>query len=117
LDSAFASYAGLVELVPTLTLDVTMEADAAGMGFLQTLRQSATKFISITATGPQIGAGPATYAFKLYMPMKIVNTGGFKDDAGLYVIDWSAVGVHDSSFMAGAGGALECKVTCAQTTL
>jgi hypothetical protein len=117
LDSSFASYAGLVELVPTLTMDVTMEADAAGMAYLTTLRNSGTSYFAITGTGPQIGLGPATYAFKLYMPMKIVNTGGFKDDAGLYVIDWSAVGVYDQSFLAGTGGAMELSVTVPASTL
>jgi hypothetical protein len=117
LDSTYDSYAGIIELVPTLTLDVSMEADAAGMAFLTTVRASATTFVRVEATGPQIGAGPGTYSFLLYMPMKIVNTGGFKDDAGLYTIDWQAVGVYDATFNDGAGGALELTIVNATATL
>jgi hypothetical protein len=117
LDATYDSFAGIVELVPTLTLDVSMEADAAGMAFLQTLRGSETSFVQVIATGPQIGAGSGNYSFKLYMPMKIINTGGFKDDEGLYTIDWSGVGVYDPTFLDNTGGALQIEITNATASL
>lgn len=106
LDSSYTSFVDTIEIVPALTLTISMEADAAGMAFLSQVRAGTTTFISIQAVGPQIGSGSAVYSLLIQMPMKIVNTGGFKDDAGLYTIEWSAVGVSDPTFNAGAGGAL-----------
>ena len=115
LDSAQQSWAASVEGVPSMTSTVTLEADATGMALLTTLRAGSTKYMRIRATGPQIGAGPATYSMIIDMPVKIVDSGGYGDEDGLQTIEWSCVGVADPAFT--GGNAITAEVINTQTAL
>jgi hypothetical protein len=107
LDSTQASYAATIELVPTLTGSIVMEADAAGMGLLTALRSGATQYIRIAAVGPLVPTcTSATYAFTLDMAAQIINTTGFSDSNGLYAIGWDFACAFDNTMDTGTGGAM-----------
>lgn len=90
-----------VELEPTLELTLMQEADAEGMELLPIMRTGATKYIRIEAVGPVIGAGPGTYKFTLDTACKVTDMGDFSDQEGVYAIEYTLQGFHDSS-LAGA---------------
>jgi hypothetical protein len=106
IDATQLSWAALVELAPTLSCTMLMEADTTGMGFLATVRAGATTYVRITSSGPNIGTTTTPYSFTLDMPVKIINTNGFSDSSGVYAIEWEFVGVYDSTFNAGNGGSM-----------
>lgn len=57
LDSSESSWVTHLEGEVAATSQVEMEADATGMGFLQTLRNGTTKYLRIRCIGPTIYAG------------------------------------------------------------
>lgn len=117
IDSAQQSWVAHVETEPSAVLNMTMEADTAGMALLDTVRAGSTKFVQIKATGPVIGAGPATYELKMNMPVKIVDSGGFSDEDGVFAIEWNTIHVFDSTFDGGLGGSMKIEVTNSLTAL
>ena len=72
------------------------EADAEGMELLPIMRTGATKYIRIEAIGPVIGAGPGTYKFTLDTACKVTDIGDFSDQEGVYAIEYTLGGFHDS---------------------
>jgi hypothetical protein len=106
LDATKPSFAGVVEMVPTMTATVMMEADAVGMAFLNNVRVGSTMFVRVKGTGPNVGSSIVPYSLTWDMPVKIINTQGFSDHNGVYAIQWEFACVFDSTFNAGAGGAL-----------
>jgi hypothetical protein len=99
LDAANPQYVNHIETEPDLSLGMTLQADAAGMALLNTMRTGATKFIRIEATGPtdSIESGQA-YTFRLDMAAKVSDTQGFSDEDGVYAVGFDFVGVHDSGW-------------------
>ena len=99
LDAAENSFVAIIESEPDLTLSLTMEADAEGMGILTPVRAGDSRFIRIASTSAvEIDAGTNNYEFELDFAGKVSDTGGFSDSDGLYAIEWSFVGVHDTTW-------------------
>lgn len=115
LDAANTDWVAFVEIEPTLTLSLTVEADAEGMALLNTLRDGSTKFIRIESVGAEIATGVAAsaYRFTLDMAGKVNDTGGFSDEDGVYAIEWDFVGVTDDDW----GRAFQVKVVNSLTGL
>ena len=99
LDAANPQYVNHIETEPDLTLGLTVQADAAGMALLDTMRTGDTKYIRIEATGgtDSIESG-ADYTFTLDLAAKVTDTQGFSDEDGVYAIGFDFVGVHDSGW-------------------
>jgi hypothetical protein len=95
-----------VELEPTLELTLMQEADAEGMSLLPIMRTGQTKYIRVEAEGEQIGAGPDNYLFQLDTACKVTDVGDFSDEEGVYAIEYTLGGFHDSSM----GGATKATV-------
>jgi hypothetical protein len=105
LDRAQGSWVASVETEPTCELEVTVEADATGMGLLPVLRAGSTRHLRVEALGAQIGAGPAVRSFKLDLAGKVSDGGSQDDDGGLTVSQWTFTGVADAT--AGRAFAIE----------
>ena len=87
-----------VESEPTGEVKIMMEADAAGMGLLTTMRAGDTKFIRIEAVGPQIGAGPATYKLTIDTAVKITDVSDIRDEDNIIAVEWTGQFTHDSTW-------------------
>jgi hypothetical protein len=100
LDAANPSFVAHIEAEPDVTLDLTVEADAAGMALLTALRDGTTRFIRIRCVGAQIEAVTPTYFHEMYfdMAVKVADTGGFSDEDGVYAIEFNFVAVHDATW-------------------
>ena len=103
LNSANASYASDVELAPTTQIELTAEADTAGMGFLTAARAGSTKYVRLEALSTVLaGAASAFYKVWIDMACKVSEVGGFDDSDGVKVIQWTLDAVTDSTFSATA---------------
>jgi hypothetical protein len=103
LNSANASFASDVELAPTVQMELTAEADSAGMGFLTAARAGSVKYIRLEAMSTVL-AGAATAFYKVWIDgaMKVSAVGGFDDSDGVKVVNWTLDAVTDSTFSATA---------------
>lgn len=81
---------------------LTVEADAAGMAHLDTLRAGTTKFIRLEALGPVIyNAGTQMnlrYMFRWDMAVKVNGADTWGDEDGIYAIPWTFSPVHDATW-------------------
>lgn len=100
LNSANASYVSHVETEPTIQLELTAEADSQGMStFLTAARAGTSVFIRISATSTVLaGASTRFYDLRIDMAGKISAVGGFDDNDGVRVIQWTVDAVYDATW-------------------
>lgn len=105
INSANASFASDVELVPSVAVSLRCSADAQGMGFLTAARAAATKYVRLEALSTVL-AGAATVYYKLWIDFacKVQEFPGFEDEEGIKVVNVGLVPVADSTFSATAWG-------------
>jgi hypothetical protein len=81
---------------------LTVEADAAGMDHLDTLRAGTTKFVRLEALGPVIyNAGTQLnlrHMFRWDMAVKVQGADAWGDEDGIYAIPWSFSPMHDATW-------------------
>ena len=97
LNASYTSFAAIVEAEPLLQVVMKMEADAAGMGLLATMRTGATKFMRIEAVGETISGGNK-YKLTIDTAVKVSDVAPFSDEDGVYAIEWTMVGVYDAAW-------------------
>lgn len=97
LNASQSSFATHVETEPKFGLRLTMEADTEGMGQLATMRASDTKFLRFRAEGDEIETG-IKYLLQADTAVKIEDVGEFKDEDGVFAIDWNFAAVHDGGW-------------------
>lgn len=105
-------YAATVETEPKLTAKLLLEADAEGMALLTTMRAGSTKFLRIKATGANI---ETTYDYDLQIDtaLKVESVSEFRDEDGIFAIEWTFAGVHDATW----GKAFQIEVINTLSTL
>ena len=96
IDSSKTSFAAHVETVPQARLKVTVEADAAGMAFLTLMRAATPKWARLKAVGPTIESGK-TYLLTLDGAYNVLTAAEFKDQDGVYALEWELETVYDST--------------------
>lgn len=106
VDSEQDSFVAHVEVEPTLSLEVTVEANEQGMGLLEDMRGSERNFLRVLATGPAIAGGAENYEMQIDLAGEIGAMGSFSDEDGVYAVGWTFTGVHD----AGWGKAVQAQV-------
>ena len=94
LDRSEASFVAHIESEPDLSLSMTLQADAEGMGLLDDVRNGDTVFARVEAVGAEIESGQ-NYSMTIDIAGQISDTGGFSDEDGVYAIEWSLVGITD----------------------
>lgn len=112
VDSSLNSFVTHIETEPTFEFDMTVEADAQGMGLLTNMRAGDTRFFRIQATGPIIESTIA-YRIRFDFAAKVGATQDFSDEDGVYAIGWTMAGVHDQTW----GKSLTAVVTNTATAL
>lgn len=103
------SFAEMVDTVPTVTGSVRLAVDAAGMALLDNLRDGSTKFMRIGATGATLGG--SNYGLTLDVAMKITDPREFRDEAGVYAVEWGYEITHDSTWGKGTSLTLVSSLT------
>lgn len=114
LDAAQASWAAHVETDPTAELELVLEADAQGMGFLATARTGASKFIRIEGIGSLI-TGAIFHKLTIDQSCKLSEWGDFSDEDGVYAVSLTFAAAHSATW--GTGKALQVTLINAVATL
>ena len=97
LDCALTGFAAAVELEPKPTFKMLVAADGDGMAFLDNLRTGDTAFIRVEAEGDEIDTGH-NYLFQHDIAAKVINVSEFKDEQGVYAVEWTFQAMHDSTW-------------------
>lgn len=113
VNASQTSFITHVEVKPTATLRLTVEADSGGMAHLTNARAGTTEFIRVEAVGDVIEAGTINYRARFDMAAKVKEIGTFKDQDGVYAMDYTFDIVHDSGY----GKALQCVLRNTLTAL
>lgn len=98
LNAANASFDATVETEPDFTLRLLMEADAAGMAYLSSIRAGTTVFPRVEAVGGVIGAGTAVYKYTQDCAIKFEELSNLDDTDGIYTVEWSGRLVYDATW-------------------
>lgn len=106
VDQSLASWAAVVETVPTQNFKIIVEADAVGMGLLPHIRVNDTMFLRILATGPSIynAGAPYTapndlrYTYQQDMAVQVRKADPFNDQTGVFAIGFDLTAVHDATW-------------------
>lgn len=96
IDTSQSSFAGHVELAPTVTYKCVVEADAQGMGLLASLRTNSTQFLRVKCTGPVIGS--TVYSATFDMATKVASISAFKDEQGVYAVEFTFQVIYDATW-------------------
>jgi hypothetical protein len=103
MNSANASFAADVELVPDLSMKLTCTADSQGEAFLTAARAAATKYIRIEAISTVLaGAASAFYKIWIDAACKVVEYPGYGDTDGSKTVEVGLQPILDSTFSATA---------------
>lgn len=99
LNTANTSFVATVEGEPDAEIEITVEADSAGMALLTTMRNGTTQFLRIASISPDL-AGSATAKYQLIWDaaVKIKDVSDFSDEDGVYAITWTLEMVHDGTW-------------------
>lgn len=98
LNSTLASFAAHVEQEPTVQLELTAEYDTQGATFFTQARAGSTKYIRVKATSTVLaGATTIPYSLTIDFAGKISAMGGFDDNDGVRVVNWTLDAVDDTT--------------------
>lgn len=116
LNRANVGFTAHVDLKPATTVKMLVEADSNGMALLSDLQAGTTLFLRAIAQGNQIasdGPGAVYNTITHDMAVKVGKPQPFKDEQGVFAIEWELDIVEDS----GWGKAQTCTVTNLITAL
>ncbi len=105
INSSNTSFGGHVDLAPTTSARLQVEADAAGMAYLSDFRAGNTIFLRAEALGPVI-ASAIPYRITIDLALKIKRFTPDEDEAGVKVATWETEFTKDSTW----GRALQIEV-------
>lgn len=102
LNSTLSSWAAPVGLEPTNQLELTLEADSQGMGFLTDLRAGSTKYVRIDCVST-VSAGATTTKYRLQIDFagKVSASPTFDETDGVYTVNWTMDSVYDAAWGSG----------------
>ena len=87
-----------IESEPEISFKLMLQADAVGMGLLTTMRANSTKFARIACIGATIPTTAVLYSVTLDLAFRVTDVTPFRDEDGIFAIEWTGVGVHDATW-------------------
>jgi hypothetical protein len=97
INSANPSFTAHVDLAPTTSFRITLEADAAGMAYLSQFRAGSILFPRLKATGPVIDTA-IPYSFQWDAALLIKSISPDEDESGVTVVTYETEFVKDSTW-------------------
>jgi hypothetical protein len=101
-----------VEMNPKVEVKLLLEADAAGMAYLVNFRAGSSMYVRHSSVGPVI-EGALTYLYNADFAGKITAISEFKDQGGVYAIEYTLDVVHDQVW----GQSMQHTIQTIQTAL
>lgn len=90
-----------VDMMPTCTVKLLLEADTQGMQLLSYLQSGTTYYLRVQAIGSQIagdGPGAVSQTFTHDMAIKIGKPSTYQDKDGIFAIEWTCSVVEDATW-------------------
>jgi hypothetical protein len=88
-----------VDVAPSCTVKILLEADAVGMGLLNSLQVGSTQFLRVEAVGAVIDAdNTINNTITHDMAIKIGKPNTFSDNDGVFAIEWDCPIVEDPTW-------------------
>lgn len=97
LNSALSSFDNYIEAKPAPTNRLTVGNDPTGRGLLTTMRNNATKFMRLEATGPLIESGQ-NYRLRIDTAVKVAEPPDRGDEQSLSTLQWDFRIVYDATW-------------------
>jgi len=97
INSASTSFSATVDLAPTTSCKLTLEADAAGMAYLTQFRAGQTIFARLKATGGIIDTA-IPYSFQWDMALLIKSVGPDSDESGVKTVEFETELTKDGTW-------------------
>lgn len=97
IDSAQTSYAAHVDLAPTASTKLMLEADSTGMAYLTQFRADTSMFVRVQGTGADAESG-IPYLFKYDTCLHIKSVSPDEDDDGVTTVTFETELVKDSTW-------------------
>jgi len=86
-----------VEGEPNASGKITIATDTAGLALITTLRNAATKWFRIEATGAQI-ASPYNHKFTIDFPAQVESVGDPSNTDNVYTVQYGLLPIHDATW-------------------
>src|SRR5262245_62012978 len=99
INSTLGSYGSHCEIEPTVQVEITVEADTQGMGYLANARAGTTVYLRLSAVSTLL-AGAATAKYQLWIDVagKVSAINAFDDSDGVKVLTYTFDAVYDSGW-------------------
>lgn len=91
------SFPATVETAPEAEIKLKVEADAAGMALLDSMRIGETQFIRINATGSLIET-TTYYNVQIDAAFVVSDVTPFSDEDGVFAVEWTGTMVYDPTW-------------------
>jgi hypothetical protein len=102
INSTLGSYGSDVEIEPTCQVELTVEADSTGMGYLTTARAGTAVYIRLSAVSTQLaGASAAKYDLLIDVAAKVSAINAFDDSDGIKVLTYTFDAFYDTNWNSG----------------
>lgn len=96
LDRSQPSFVAHVELAPKFEIEITVEADAEGMGFIENMRGGDTLYLRIDALSPELaGAATRYHQYTQDAAVKVADVAKFEDSDGVYAVKYTFAAIYD----------------------
>lgn len=97
LDSSQTSWTTHVETEPTVTYQMVMEADSAGMAQLTQMRDNTRKFLRHESVGGTV-VNTSSYTFRIDMAAEVIEIQEFSDEDGVWAIGYTLGAMYDTGW-------------------
>lgn len=90
-----------VDLAPTATIKLMLEADTQGMSLLADMQAGSTQFLRVQAVGAQIandGPGAVYQTYTHDFAVKVGKPSAYQDKDGIFAIEWMCQIVEDPTW-------------------
>lgn len=102
LKSSEGSYAGHVETKPTVSIELTMEADDEGLALITALKAGDRKYVRLRATtGTDYITGTTPWSLTIDMAGVVSEVGPLEDNDGVYTQTYTLTAVYESGWNGG----------------
>jgi hypothetical protein len=98
INSANASYVSHVSAEPAVQMELTVEADSAGMAYLVNARAGDTRYIRLSGTSTILAGSTQFYDLRIDMAGKISDIKAFDDTDGIKTLTYTFDAVYDATW-------------------
>lgn len=106
VDDSKLSWAASLETLPKCTVELTMEADAAGLGPMAAMQAGTSRYLRIRNLSSTLaGAATQMYEFNLDFCGQVSEVSDFGDDQEVYTIGWTFEATVDPAWPSSPGQA------------